>query len=125
EFKCRQALARSEHDVNLIAMLGAILASKGKTEHAEKQLRLAIKIEPAFAKPYEDLGALHLARHDSDGAIRLFRKALALSPNQASALQGLCLALERAGRVDEVRELRARMHPTVTIAHLLWEAEAL
>ena len=125
ELKCREALTRWENDVSLIAMLGAVLASKGQTEQAERQLRLAIKIEPAFAKPYEDLGALHLARHDADGAVQLFRKALALSPNQASAMQGLCLALERAGRVDEASELRGGMRRSMPTLHLLREAEAL
>jgi tetratricopeptide (TPR) repeat protein len=125
ELKCREALGRWEHDVNLLAMLGAVLASKGETEQAEEQLLLAIKIEPTFAKPYEDLGFLHLARRDNDGAVRLFEKALALSPNQASAMQGLCLALERAGRVDETRELRSRMRRGMPTVQLLREAEVL
>ena len=125
ELKCREALARWEDDVNLVAMLGAVLASKGETEEAEKQLRLAIKIEPAFARPYEDLGALHLMRHDNDGAIRLFRKALALNPNQASAMHRLCVALERAGRADEIASQRAGMRWLMSIATLLREAEAL
>ncbi len=125
ELKCRQALTSWENDVNLIAMLGAILASKGETDEAEKQLRLAIKIEPAFAKPYEDLAALHLTRHDNDGAIQLFRKAIALNPKQASALQGLGIALQRAGHSDEANQLRTTMRQYMSIANLLREAETL
>ncbi len=125
ELKCRDALARWEDDVNLVAMLGAILASKGETEQAEKQLRLAIKLEPEFAKPYEDLGGLHLRRDDNDGAMQWFRRALALNPNQASAVRGLCVALERTGRADEASELRHKMRQSMSIANLLREAEAL
>ncbi|MEX2494642.1 MAG: sulfotransferase [Woeseia sp.] len=125
ERKCRDALARWEDDVNLVAMLGAILASKGETGQAENQLRLAIKLEPEFAKPYEDLGSLHLTRGDNDGAIQWFRKALALNPDQASAVRGLCVALERAGRADEARELRHKMRQSMSIGNLLREAEAL
>lgn len=125
ELKCRQALARWEDDVNVTAMLGAILASTGKTEEAEKLLRVAIRMEPAFAKPYEDLGALQLARNDTEGAIHSLRKALALNPGQSSVIQSLCVALHRAGRSEEARIVRDRQRRSLPIPTLLLEADAL
>lgn len=102
---CRNALERWANDVNLVAMLGAVLASRGEIDEAQQQLRLAISIEPDFAKPYEDLAALHLARNDYAGAIPLFHKALELSPHQALSLQGLGLALQMLAKTatDEKR----------------------
>ncbi|ANO50091.1 tetratricopeptide repeat-containing sulfotransferase family protein [Woeseia oceani] len=125
ELECRRGLAEWQDDVNLIAMLGAVLASKGNTSEAEQRFRQAIKLEPAFPKPYEDLAALLLSRQDYEGAIQFYRKALALNPTQVSALQGLCAALERAGRSAEAGKLREQLYQSMPVASLLQEAETL
>lgn len=122
---CREQLDSHPDDVNLLAMLGAILIKKGAWEKAESHLRRAIELEPEFAKPYEDLGILHLARNENRRAVPFLEKALALDSSQRGAMRGLMVALHRTGRQEEAETLRARFVQNTSTANLLVEAEAL
>jgi len=125
ESVCREGLAEKPNEVNLLGILGAILIKKGDWDDAEKQLSRAIELEPGFAKPHEDLGALHLARNDADVAIPFFEKALALDSSLLSARHGLAVALHRAGREQEAQALRAGTRRASSTSALLAEADAV
>ncbi len=125
ETMCRENLGLQPDDVNLLGMLGAILIKKGAWEKAEKHLRRAIELEPGFAKPYEDLGVLHLARNQHRRAIPFFEKAIAIDPGQPSAMRGLAIALHRTGREEEAEALRTQAVQATSTANLLVEAEGL
>ena len=125
EQRCRDGLKSSADDVNLLALLGAILIKKGDRAEAEHCLRRAIDIEPGFAKPYEDLGALYLMRRDSEAAVPFFEQALTIKPDLVSARHGLAIALERSGRDDEADAIRDGLMAEAPLGHLLAEASAL
>lgn len=108
EKRCRDHLVREPDDVNLVALLGALLTRKGAYDEARKCLERAIELEPQFAKPYEDLGALYLASERPADAITAFETATGLDPRQASAFYGLATALERCGRREQAEIARTR-----------------
>lgn len=105
---CRAKLKDSPDDVNLIALLGAVLIKAGNLDDAERHLLRAIELEPEFAKPYEDLGALQLARNEAEQAVGFFEKALALGGPQPSTVKGLAVSLHRAGRAEEAESIRTQ-----------------
>lgn len=121
---CRESLSRQSEDVNLLGMLGAILLKKGEWEDAERTLKRTLEIEPAFAKPHEDLGILYLKTNQPGKAVAFFERAIALDPDALSARWGLAAALQRAGRHEEAALLQdadARPSPA---AAMLAEADA-
>jgi tetratricopeptide (TPR) repeat protein len=120
---CSAALDGAPDDVNLVALMGAVRLVGNDLDSAESFLRQAIELEPAFGRPQEDLGALYLARGDIDGAIRQFRKVIAMTPDSASAMRGLVAALERSGDEDEADAVRDRYMDGLPIETLLAEAE--
>ena len=105
---CRGRLAGSPDDVNLVAVLGAVLTRQGEYDEAQGYLERATELEPRFAKPYEDLGALYLETNRPAAAIAAFEAAVRLDPRAASAFYGLATALEREGRREEAEAARAR-----------------
>ena len=58
EARCRSALGKYPRDVNMMALLGALLVKLDRAAEAESQLRQVIAEAPTFAKPHEDLGHL-------------------------------------------------------------------
>ncbi|MEX2125565.1 MAG: tetratricopeptide repeat protein [Woeseia sp.] len=108
ETLCRNHLAASADDVNLVAMLGALLIRRCHYTEAQNYLERAIELEPKFAKPHEDLAALYLTTGRPSEAIARFQTAIALDPRQASAYYGLATALERSGRGKEAEVARNR-----------------
>ena len=105
---CEAKLEESPDDINLIALLGAILLKAGRPDDALPLLQRAIRLEPEFAKPHEDLGALYLERNDPESALVFFEKAVALGGPQRSAMKGLAVALHRSGRTAEAESIRTQ-----------------
>ena len=120
---CRQAMADDGDDINLLGMLGAVLLKKGEWDEAERTLLRTIELEPGFAKPYEDLGALYLARNQPDKAVDFFQQAVTLDPRQLSARQGLAVALHRTGRQDDATALQNRLAGSSPLVRKLAEAD--
>ena len=52
ESVCRAHLSNEADNVNILALLGAILLKLGNIEEARETLEKTIEIEPAFSKPY-------------------------------------------------------------------------
>jgi tetratricopeptide (TPR) repeat protein len=105
---CRERLARQPDDVNMLAALGAVLLRARDYEAARQNLVRATELEPAFAKPFEDLGALWLATGRAADAVACFERATELDPRQPSAFFGLSTALDRSGRQREAEVARSR-----------------
>jgi len=62
--------------------LGICYEQLGRTQDAAKEYGLAITVEPGFAEGYHNLGLLQWKKNDDlDGAIRLFKRALILQPD--------------------------------------------
>ncbi|HEX2139297.1 MAG TPA: sulfotransferase [Woeseiaceae bacterium] len=122
---CRDHLAALPDDVNLVALLGTLLIKKGGYDEAQQHLERAIRLEPRFAKPHEDLGALYLATKRPTDAIAEFETAIGLDSRQPSAFYGLATALERCGRREEAQLARARFLALSPVGKAVSEAAKL
>ncbi|MBT5219703.1 MAG: tetratricopeptide repeat protein [Woeseia sp.] len=125
ESTCRGYLIGDPDEINLLGILGAMLIRKGDLDEAEQHLRRAIGIEPGFAKPHEDMGAIYLARNDPHAAISYFERARTLDSDNSSATRGLGVAYQRAGKDVEAQALRQELMQTTATPNLLGEANAL
>ncbi len=101
EAACRAAVAQQPRDVNMVALLGAVLIKTRQFEAAEHYLRQATELAPTFAKPHEDLGFLLLDCNRAEEAIPLLERAVRLDPKVDSAHFTLGKALAAVGRGHE------------------------
>jgi hypothetical protein len=83
---------------------GFALQSHGDQKGAIVEYRLAISLDPSFAKPHNNLGNALLSEGDRDGAIREFRRALRLDPYYKMAHFNLANTLSVQGDVKEADE---------------------
>ena len=98
ESRCQTAVAQYPRDVNMRALLGALLIKLDRVEDAEAALRQAIADAPTFAKPHEDLGYLLLQQHRAAEAVPLLEQATRLDPEVERAWFNLGQALALIGR---------------------------
>lgn len=99
--RCRDAIRRDADDVNMTALLGALLLKARETELAEAYLRRAMELAPDFAKPQEDLGVLLEGSGRLEEAVPLLENATRLDPNSELGFMALGRALAGLGRGDE------------------------
>ncbi len=98
EARCRAALAQFPRDVNIQALLGALLVKADRREEAESLLREVIAAAPSFAKPAEDLGYLLLQSGRPADALPFLERATRLDPALDRAWFSLGKALALLGR---------------------------
>jgi tetratricopeptide (TPR) repeat protein len=122
---CRDALTERPDDVNLTGLLGAILLKRGQLGEAETRLQQTIGLEPAFAKPHEDLGVLYLQQNRPEDAVPCFENAVKLNAQSASSLHGLATALARCGRQAEAEAVQQQFLALSPAARALAEAAKL
>ena len=101
EARCRAALAEYPRDVNMLALLGALLIKLERAEEAEATLRQVIAEAPTFAKPYEDLGHLLMQKNRAPEALPVLERATHLDPTLEKAWFTLGRALAMQGRGAE------------------------
>lgn len=71
---------------------------RARTPTPRAQYRLALTIDTKFGPALYNLAILRTAANDSDGAIDLYRQAIAANPKDASAHFNLGLLLRKAGQ---------------------------
>ena len=98
---CRAALQTYPRDVNMLALLGALLIKMNRAEEAATTLRQAIALAPTFAKPHEDLGRLLVQQNRMQEALPYLERATRLDPNLEDAWFALGKALAALGRGAE------------------------
>ena len=98
EERIRSRLADYPRDVNLQALLGALLIKRNRLDEAAVLLRQVIAEAPSFAKPHEDLGHLLVQQGHTDDAVPLLERATHLDPTLESAWFTLGKALAMQGR---------------------------
>jgi len=125
EMKCASLLIKHPDDVNIIGLHGAVLLKLGQTNNAQTALQKAIRLEPEFAKPYEDLGRLFLTRHEPEKAAQHFSESIRLDGREASAFSGLANALSQLGKTSEAKAAHEQFVKLSPIAGKLLEAERL
>ncbi len=101
---CNDAINQNPGDVNMLALLGALLIKMNKYVKAEKYLRMVIDIAPTFAKPHEDLGYVLLELKRPDEAIEILERATQLDPKLELAFLHLGKALIKTGKGKEADE---------------------
>ncbi len=101
EDRCRAALEANPRDVNMLALLGALLIKLGREAEAEKRLKEAIALAPAFAKPHEDLGLLLMQQERAADAVPYLQRATQLDPKLEKGWFTLGKALVLLGRGAE------------------------
>jgi tetratricopeptide (TPR) repeat protein len=101
EARCRAALERHPRDINMQALLGALLVKLDRREEAETLLGAVIAAAPTFAKPYEDLGHLLVAAKRPADALPILERATRLDPTLERAWFCLGKALALLGRGKE------------------------
>ena len=125
EERCRAYIEKSPDDINVLGLLGAVLLKLGRVTDAKPILERTIQLEPAFAKPYEDLGMLYLHRDDPNQAAQYFADAIRLDGNQASAYSGLAEALMRLGKDEQAAAARQKYLKLSPVAQALAQAGRL
>ncbi|MEM7277070.1 MAG: sulfotransferase [Pseudomonadota bacterium] len=98
---CESVLVQDSNEVTMLALHGATLLKMGDAEAAEKQLRAAIDLAPAFAKPREDLGFLLFHADRAGEAVEQLHEATRLDPSSEQAWMLLGRALGNLGRGGE------------------------
>ncbi len=101
---CRRTIEAHPEDVNITALLGAILVKKRQLKEAETVLRKATELAPTFAKPYEDLGYALLQQARPKEAIEVLETATRLDPSLELAHLNLGKALAMVGKGKEADE---------------------
>lgn len=98
EARCQAALAAHPRDVNIRALLGALLIKMNRAPEAEAALREVLDLAPTFAKPHEDLGHLLVQQERAAEALPHLESATRLDPKLERAWFTLGKALALLGR---------------------------
>jgi eukaryotic-like serine/threonine-protein kinase len=86
----KKAIKLSPNYVMPYNNLGLTLMTKGEAECAKKSFMKAMGIDSKSYLPHYNLGRLlHYSKHDLDGAIECYKKAIALAPDYAPAYSDL------------------------------------
>ena len=84
---------------------GRLLLEKGQEEKAVEQFRISVERDPAFKKPYLELGLHHLRHGEVEEARAAFLKVREIDPHDAEATYQAAAANLRAARFDEAAAL--------------------
>ena len=98
ESRCLAALEKHPEDVNMRALLGALLVKQDRPVEAEVTLRKVMESAPEFAKPAEDLGYLLVSTGRAADALPFLERATRLDPTLERAWFNLGKALAMLGR---------------------------
>jgi len=101
ESRCLAALEAHPDDINMRALLGALLVKQDRRSEAEVTLRKVIEAAPEFAKPAEDLGYLLVSTGRAADALPFLERATRLDPLLERAWFNLGKALAILGRGRE------------------------
>lgn len=101
ESELAKAVQRDPRNIGARMNLARVQAAEGATDQAIATLQDAAKENPRVPDLYILAGEFCDARHDSEGAEKMYRKALEISPDNARASNDLAyLMLHNRGNVD-------------------------
>jgi tetratricopeptide (TPR) repeat protein len=112
--RCRETLERFPRDVNIMALLGALLVKLDRPAEAQELLLKAIAEAPTFAKPHEDLGHLLVGQNRPREALPHLERAVQLDPGLEHAwfkLGQVLAALGRGKDADQAFEKAFALNP--------------
>lgn len=94
-------------DVNLRGVLGSDAVMDGKLTDAERWFKEIVEIEPRSAVALNNFAWL-LANRKDPNAVRVAELAVAQSPDSATSLDTLAMALDVSGHLDRAIEVQRR-----------------
>jgi tetratricopeptide (TPR) repeat protein len=91
---------------NFIAQntLGALLGAEGSLDEAIPHLLKAIRLNPAYADPYFNVGVAYYRKGNRQEAVRYYRESLRLEPGNTARRLVLANVLQDMGMREEARE---------------------
>jgi Tfp pilus assembly protein PilF len=100
--------------------LGIVMLASGDASGAETTLIKVTQSEPKWASAYTALGSTYYAEGKYKEAIDAYQKAIAIEPNNASAVAGLGLARVLKGEKDGTKDIERAMKldPNSALPHL-------
>ena len=101
---CRRALASSPEDPGLLADLGGIYLSMGRSEEALQVCEQALNLSPSHPGARVNAASAHQALGHHETAERLYRQILAVEPTSITARFNLGRVLALTGREAEALE---------------------
>ena len=117
---CQQILAGNPRDLNALHLTGLMALQVGVYEVAVNVLRSAIAVDDRVAPLHAALGeALHRLGNRDD-AIRHYRRAIGLAPDNPGPHNALGIALTELGHFDEAiaaYQRALKRHPAFVAAH--------
>lgn len=102
-----RALATEPHEFILHDALGDAYWLRGQSAPAEREWQESLRLNPAFARPINSLGALYAKQHRYPEAAAYLQRAIALNPGRADAHLNLgALYAETGNAAGAEREFR-------------------
>ena len=96
-----QAIALNPNLANAYIWYSAVHDALFQVDEAIAMLLTALEIDPLGRIPYLNLPGMYAAQGDSDRAIQIWLKAVALFPDWPAPIEYLAEHLEKLGRLDE------------------------
>lgn len=90
---------------------GLALAKTNDWAGAERAYRDAIRLKPTLPEAWNGLGYALRMQQTYDESVRAYQEALRLRPNYPQALEYLGQAYVQLGKLNEAREILARLRP--------------
>jgi tetratricopeptide (TPR) repeat protein len=98
------AVEKNSNDPAALALRGQILAMKGQQQEGKKLLQKACQLDTYDPEAQYQLGKIYDGEKNSIGAVKYFRKAIALNPIDARAWDYLGLNLEPLGELEAAEQ---------------------
>lgn len=88
-------------DAQVLAAMGRLYLALGQHDDAEQAYQRAQRLEPRLPEPWQALAALRTHHGDAEGAVAIYRRAIAQGVGAPDLRLGLVVALADAGRRRE------------------------
>jgi tetratricopeptide (TPR) repeat protein len=87
---------------NIVAqnLKGEVFLSDKQYDRAVESFRAAMKIDPKYLFPYRNLAAVHMAQHDTAGAIKAFQEGIQETGGEPRLIFGLASLYENIGEPE-------------------------
>jgi tetratricopeptide (TPR) repeat protein len=102
----QRAAAADPSHAETWGLLGASLASIGRTAEANRAFESGVRANPRDPSPYANLGLVALGAGKAAEASRWFAESLVADPSYLAAREGLAAALEAQGNHERARRVR-------------------
>ncbi len=99
-----QVLSLKPQHIKALEARAVIYLQKGEIELAEKDLKLALNLEPENARLYYRLGQVYYRKKDLDQALELFTRAIELDPTYTASYMARSQVLRDKG-LEEAADL--------------------